>query len=268
MSYLVTPDGVRLRLSDTGDGPSTIVLVHGWKQSHRLWDETVAALSHRHRVVAYDLRGMGESDKPRARYDFDEHADDLAAVIGELDLRDVTLVGWSMGCSVSLQYLCRRGAAAIGRLVLINGPVRLTTAEDFEHAMPASMVEGVLENLAARWPTRERAFVAASIRDPHPDQVEWLLQIALQTPLHIALRTVRCQLELDHREAIRTLAVPVLAAYGRADPYYPTALAKWIATNAPRGEPVIFERSAHCIPFEEGERFRAELEAFIARHPG
>jgi non-heme chloroperoxidase len=267
MSYLVTADGVRLRLCDRGEGPSTIVLVHGWKQSHRLWDETVAALSERHRVVAYDLRGMGESDKPRARYDFDEHADDLAAVIGELGLRDVTLVGWSMGCSVSLQYLARRGAGAVGRLVLINGPLRLTTAEDFPHAMAAATVDGVLDDLAAHWPTRERAFVTASIRDPHPDQVEWLLGIALQTPLDVALRAVREQLALDHREVVRTLAVPVLAAYGRADPYYPTALADWIAANAPRGEQVIFEHSAHCIPFEEGPRFRAELEAFIARHP-
>jgi pimeloyl-ACP methyl ester carboxylesterase len=210
---------------------------------------------------------MGESDKPRARYDFNEYADDLAAVIGELELRDVTLVGWSMGCSVSLQFVSRHGAASVGRLVMINGPVRLTTAKDFTHAMPASMVTGVLDDLAAHWPTRERAFVAASIRDPDPDQIDWLLHIALQTPLHIALAAVRNQLELDHREVVRTLAVPVLAAYGSADPYYPTALAKWIATNAPRGEHVIFERSAHCIPFEEGERFRAELEAFIERHP-
>ena len=79
MSFLVTPAGMRLRLTDRGvDGGATIVLVHGWKQSHRLWDETVAALSQRHRVVAYDLRGMGESDKPRCRYDFDEHALDHA----------------------------------------------------------------------------------------------------------------------------------------------------------------------------------------------
>jgi pimeloyl-ACP methyl ester carboxylesterase len=210
---------------------------------------------------------MGESDKPRCRYDFDEHAGDLAAVISALGLRDVTLVGWSMGCSVSLQYLAQHGHEAVGRLVLINGPLRLTATADFPHAMPAEFVEGVLDDLAAHWPTRERAFVAASILDPHPDQVDWLFAIALQTPLDVALRAVREQLLLDQRESVRTLAVPVLAAYGRHDPYYPAALAGWIAANAPRGEGLIFEHSAHCIPFEEGPRFRAELESFIARHP-
>jgi non-heme chloroperoxidase len=266
VSYLVTPGGVRLRISDRGEGASTIILVHGWKQSHRLWDETTAALAERHRVVAFDLRGMGESDKPRGRYDFDEHADDLDAVIRGLELQDATLVGWSMGCTVSLRYLAR-GERAVSRLVLVNGPLRLTTTHDFPHAMPAEMVDRVLDDLAAHWPTRERAFVAASIREPHPDQVEWLFQIALQTPLDVALRVVREQAKLDQREVVRALPIPVLAAYGRYDPYYPTALAEWIATNAQRGERVIFEHSAHCIPFEEGPRFRAELESFIARHP-
>jgi len=267
VSFFATPGGVRLRISDRGEGASTIVLVHGWKQSHRLWDETVAALAARHRVVAFDLRGMGESDKPRCRYDFAEHASDLAAVLDGLALREVTLVGWSMGCSVSLEYLARHGAGAVARLVLINGPIRLTATEDFPHAMAPGTVEDVLEDLAAHWPSRERAFVAASIRAPHADQVEWLWQIALQTPLDVALAAVRRQLELDHRALVCALPVPVLAAYGRHDPYYPVALADWIATNAPRGERVIFERSAHCIPFEEGPRFRDCLEAFIARHP-
>jgi pimeloyl-ACP methyl ester carboxylesterase len=266
VSFLTTPDGVRLRISDRGAGSSTLLLVHGWKQSHRLWDETIAALAERHRVVAFDLRGMGESDKPRARYDFDEYADDLGAVISALDLDDVTLVGWSMGCTVSLQYLSR-GRGRVGRLVLINGPIRLTATEGFAHAMPEALVDGVLDDLAEHWPTRERSFVAASIHAPHPDQVEWLFRIALQTPLDVALRAVREQIKLDHRDVVGALPVPVLAAYGRHDPYYPPALAEWIAANAPVGEHVIFEHSAHCIPFEEGRRFRAELESFIARHP-
>ena len=79
MSFHTTAGGMRLRLSDRGEGPDAVVLVHGWKGSHRLWDHVVAALESRHRVVAFDLRVMGESDKPRATYDFDEHADDLEA---------------------------------------------------------------------------------------------------------------------------------------------------------------------------------------------
>src|SRR5439155_19724527 len=64
MRYLTTPDGVRLRYTDRGEGEHTIVLVHGWKGSHRMWDPAVYRLTREFRVIAFDNRGMGESDKP------------------------------------------------------------------------------------------------------------------------------------------------------------------------------------------------------------
>ena len=60
MSHLPGASGVRLRVSDRGAGPRTVVLVHGWKGSHRLWDPVTARLQDSARVVAFDLRGMGE----------------------------------------------------------------------------------------------------------------------------------------------------------------------------------------------------------------
>lgn len=264
MSYLEVPNGVRLRLSDRGHGNQTFVLVHGWKQSHRLWDTTIARLEKRHRAVAFDLRGMGESDKPRSRYDFDELASDLEFILDRLDLEDVTLVGWSMGCTVSLQHL-RHESQRIGRLVLVAGPLRLTRTADFPHALTQQELDGYLDDVAEQWPVRERAFVAGSLLKADPELVDWLLRIALQTPLDVALRVVREQAKLDMREVVERLPVPVLAAYGRHDPYWAPGLADWIAQHAPRGEHVIFEHSAHCIPLEEGERFCSVLEGFAER---
>ena len=115
MTFLTTRDGVRLRVSARGAaGGRPIVLVHGWKMSHRVFDHAILRLAPQHRVVAFDLRGMGESDKPDSRYDCDELAGDLGFVIEELGLDDVTLVGWSMGCTVALKYL-ENGGAGVGR---------------------------------------------------------------------------------------------------------------------------------------------------------
>ena len=72
---------------------------------------------------------MGESDKPNCRYDFDEHARDLGHVIRHFGLEDVTLVGWSMGCSVSLSTSRATATASAGQ-VLINGPIRLARTDD------------------------------------------------------------------------------------------------------------------------------------------
>jgi non-heme chloroperoxidase len=267
MSFMTTSGGVRLRLSDRGDGPDAIVLVHGWKGSHRLWDHVVVALEHRHRVVSFDLRGMGESDKPRARYDFDELSGDLGDVMSGLGLDDVTLVGWSMGCTVSLRYM-ERGGAGVGRLVLVNGPLRLTRADDFPHAMTQEQLDGYLEQVAAEWPVGERAFVAASLLpDTDPLVVDWVYRIALQTPLDVVLRVVREQARLDMRTAVAALAVPVLAAYSTRDPYYPMSLGEYIAGSAPDGRLAVLQGSAHCAPIEEPRAFVAALESFIADRP-
>jgi non-heme chloroperoxidase len=261
VSYLTTPDGVRLRVCDRGQGPA-IVLVHGWKMSHRIWDRTVAALEDRFRVVAFDLRGMGESDKPNGRYDFDELSDDLGHVLRALELDDVTLVGWSMGCSVSLEYL-RRDGSRVGRLVLVNGPLRLARTDDFPWTMTQAELDGYVGAIAKRWPEDEYAFTQATFVEPVPHVVDWIYSIALQTPLDVVLKTVRAQARLDHRDLLAVLELPVLAIYCTGDPYYPTELAAYVAERAPRGRALVLERSGH-FPFLEAdaERFNEAIAAF------
>jgi pimeloyl-ACP methyl ester carboxylesterase len=221
----------------------------------------IARLEPIHRVVALDLRGMGESDKPRAAYDFDELAGDLGFVLDALELPHAVLVGWSMGVTVSLRYL-EGGGSAVAGVVLVNGPLRLTRAPDFPHAMSEDQLEGYLTRLRDQWPAGEREFQAQTLLEPAPALVDWLYGIALQTPLDVALRVVREQAKLDMRAALARVHVPVLAAYARHDPYYPVSLADAIAAIAPDGRRVIFERSAHCTPIEEADRFCDVVHAF------
>lgn len=263
MSYVTVSDGTRLRLTQRGAG-APIVLIHGWKMSHRAWDKAVLALSHQFRVIAYDLRGMGESDKPDSSYDFSEHAADLADVIAALELRDVTVVGWSMGCSVVLSYLARKHSAA--RAVLLNGPVKLLASADFPYGIGASYLDDLVSRLEATWPESERAFVAETFHKPHPEHVDWFTRIAEQTPLDVVIRSLRNQQQLDLRHVVAATEVPLLAMYGRHDPYYSVGLARWIATTAKRGQQVIFEHSAHCPPVEETAKFVAALSDFICGH--
>lgn len=266
MSYLTTPDGVRLRVTDRGRGDRPIVLVHGWKMSHRVFDHAILRLSREDRVVAFDLRGMGESDKPDGRYDFDELAGDLGFVIEELGLDDVTLVGWSMGCTVSLAYL--RGAGRrVGRLVLINGPIRLARTEDdsFPWSMTEEVLEGYFSAIERDWPTKERAFTEDSLHRPHPDLVDMIFAITQQSPLDVVLKVVREQAKLDLRDSLPRIEVPVLAMYGAHDPYYPVALGEWIAAQCPKGEHVVFEDSAHFPFIEEKDRFAEVIREFSRR---
>jgi pimeloyl-ACP methyl ester carboxylesterase len=261
MSYLTKPDGVRLRYTDRGSGERTIVLVHGWKGSHRLWDPAVMRLAEDFRVIAFDNRGMGESDKPAGPYDFDVLADDLEFVLSELGAEDVTLVGWSMGCSISLQYLSRGGSRA-SRLVLINGPIVLRASDDFPFGVPSEQLDGYLDGLAARWPQAELDFVRESMKEPDGAFSRFSFDVAMQTPLEMAMRIVRAQTELDHRQILGEIDIPIFAIYGGLDPYYPEALAEWIAEQAKDGRFEIFENSAHAAHQDEADRFAAVVGAF------
>ena len=266
MSWLEVESGVRLRLSDlrpVEESREPVVLVHGWKQSHRLFDRLTCSLVRRgHRVLSYDHRGMGESDKPDGPYDFSVFAADLARVVEYVGHEELTLFGWSMGCTVSLEYL-QRSPSGVGRVVLHNGPLRLTQAPDFPHAMPPSQLGAYLTDMERSWPGSEKSFLAESLLDPTDEvMLGLLLAVSLQTPLGVALKAVRNQAQIDHRPAVRALRVPVLAAYSDKDPYYPISLAEWIAANAPRGHLAILDGSAHCAPLEEPEVLADIVSAF------
>src|SRR5689334_11079039 len=89
---------VKVHVEDTGGPGRPVVLIHGWPLSGESWSEQVPVLSGAgFRVVRYDRRGFGRSDKPSRGFDYDTLSDDLDALLTELDLRDVMLVGFSMG---------------------------------------------------------------------------------------------------------------------------------------------------------------------------
>jgi pimeloyl-ACP methyl ester carboxylesterase len=261
VSFLTTPAGVRLRYTDRGEGAHTIVLVHGWKGSHRMWDPAVYRLMRGFRVIAFDNRGMGESDKPAGPYDFGVLAADLGFVLETLGARDVTLVGWSMGCTISLEYLSH-GGGRVGRLVLMNGPLKLTQTPEFPWTMTEEQLRGYLDDLGARWPDSEEEFSRGALRDPKSAYADLYYQVALQTPLEMAMRIVDEQVKINHIPVLPSLQIPVLAAYGRYDPYYPIALAEFIAETSPKGSYVVFEESAHAPHYEEPDRFVEVISDF------
>lgn len=110
---------VDLHYTDQGSG-SPVVLIHGWPLSGRSWEKQVPALVEAgHRVVTYDRRGFGDSSQPWDGYDYDTFADDLHALLVHLDLREVTLVGFSMGGGEVVRHIARHGTDRVARVTLV-----------------------------------------------------------------------------------------------------------------------------------------------------
>jgi non-heme chloroperoxidase len=262
MTHVDLRDGTRLRGTVVGAGRD-VVLVHGWKQSHRLFDQTIHRLSKDHRVIAFDQRGTGESDKPAGSYGFDLLAADLEEILDIHDVHEATVVGWSMGCTVTLS-LMQRNPERVGRIALVNGPLRMTKTTDFTHALNHKDLDMYVDGMERAWPRDQRDFLRTSLLPKNEGIAPLLEWVAWQTPLHIALQLVRNQSEIDHRATVKNLNVPVLAVYSVHDPYWPVELGQWIADNAQHGRLQTLSGSAHCAPLEEADEFARVISEFAS----
>lgn len=111
---------IRLYYEDQGNG-DPVVLIHGWPLSSRSWEKQVPALLKAgYRVISYDRRGFGDSDRPATGYDYDTLASDLNALLEELELKGVTLVGFSMGGGEVARYIGKYGTDRLKKVVFVS----------------------------------------------------------------------------------------------------------------------------------------------------
>ncbi|CAH0238721.1 alpha/beta fold hydrolase [Stenotrophomonas lactitubi] len=145
-SIITTADGVQLYYKDWGpkNGP-VVTFSHGWPLDSDSWESQMMFLAdHGYRVVAHDRRGHGRSSQPWDGNDMDHYADDLATVINTLDLKDVTLVGFSTGGGEVARYIGRHGTGRVKKAVLISSvpPFMLKTADN-PGGVPIEVFDGI-----------------------------------------------------------------------------------------------------------------------------
>jgi non-heme chloroperoxidase len=141
-----TKDGIQIYYKDWGAGRA-VVFSHGWPLTADAWDAQMLFLSsHGYRTIAHDRRGHGRSDQPWNGNDMDTYADDLAALIERLDLKDIVLVGHSTGGGEVAHYIGRHGTSRVAKAVLIGAvpPLMLKTA-----ANPGGLPIEVFDNIRA-----------------------------------------------------------------------------------------------------------------------
>ena len=149
---------IDLYYEDLGAG-RPIILIHGWPLSGRSWEKQVPALlAAGYRVITYDRRGFGQSSQPSTGYDYNTLAEDLNKLIKKLELKDVTLVGFSMGGGEVARYLGTYGSVGIRQAVFMASvPPYLLKTGDNPQGVDKKVFDGILEALAADRP----AFLAA-----------------------------------------------------------------------------------------------------------
>jgi len=256
--------GIRMHYRDVGSG-SPIVFVPGFAATLETWSYAVLDLAGRHRCVTLDLRGHGQSDKPLSAYSYEEMCGDLGALLARLDLRDVTLAGWSMGAAIGLKYVTDHDAEGrIARLAMIGAAAPRFVRTDAEpFGIGADDAAATLEGLRRSYPEAMAGFADANFHRTDLETTKaWLLSQWLDLPPYAAVPYYRTLTGSDLREHVERVAIPVVLFHGRHDTICDAGWIRYMATRIAGARVVWFEDSAHALMFEEPDRFSAELAAF------
>ena len=262
---------VDLAYEDLGSG-KPVVLIHGWPVSHEMWENQSLALAQAGlRVVAYTRRGFGDSSKPFDGYDYDTMADDLKAVLDELDLHDVTLVGFSMGGGEVARYMSRHRGARVAKVAFISAvtPYLLKTADNpngIDKSVFAEMAAGIKKDRADFMQTFGKAFYGVGVLShPVSDGVlhhAWGL--AMKGSLKATLDCATAFSHTDFRADLATIKVPALIIHGDADATVPIkASAEQTAKLLPHAKFITYEGAPHGLFVTEKDRLSADLIQFV-----
>lgn len=256
-------DGVRHWYDVQGQGEQTLLFVHGWLMSHELWREQVAAFSRTHRVVSYDLRGFGRSDKPEGDYSLELFVDDLDHLVRTLQLERPVLVGWSMGASIGLAYAAAH-PDRLSKLVLVDGTPLLVASDDFAHAIPGAAADQLLGAIQADFAGGTRAFVELMFPEPDSGALkDWVHGITQQTTAAVALNSIGLIGGRDLRPLLDQVRIPTLVVCGDQDQVCLPSASQFMQRQIAQAEIQMFAGKGHAPFLTDVEAFNAQLRAFV-----
>jgi pimeloyl-ACP methyl ester carboxylesterase len=259
-----TPDGLTIAAQEWGNpnGPE-ILLIHGYSQSYLSWMRQVDSdLAKDFRIITYDLRGHGGSDKPLdpTRYrDSKAWGDEVQAVMDAAGLKHPVLVGWSYAGRVISDYVATHGAGQLAGIDFVDAPIKADPAlvGDNLKNQPLMASEDLATNISAT-----RAFVHGCFsKQPSADDFETMLAFNMMVPPKV--RAALTGRPLDASEVMSKLKIPVLVTHGREDRNAKIGAGEYTASVIPGAKLSIYDGVGHSPFYEDAPRFNAELAAFV-----
>jgi pimeloyl-ACP methyl ester carboxylesterase len=266
---VVGGSGVKLHVREWGKrDASAILFIHGWSQNHMCWRRQFeSALADEFRLVAFDLRGHGMSEMPmRAEYytNPQDWADDIAAIVDELELRPVILVGWSYAGFIICDYIRAFGEIAVAGINFAGAAVTLDTAAfgtligpGFLDHVPGATADDLPANIEAI-----RAFVRGCTAQPLPRE-EYESALCWNMVVPAKIRAALLTRVIDSDDVLRAFSKPVLTAHGLSDTVVLPAMGEHILKTCPTSIASWYDGACHAPFLEDAPRFNRELAGFV-----
>jgi pimeloyl-ACP methyl ester carboxylesterase len=262
---------IQIYYEDIGQG-DPVVLIHGWPLNGRSWEKQVAVLVEAgYRVISYDRRGFGMSSKPSVGYYYDNFAADLNKLLIELDLNDVTLVGFSMGTGEVARYLGNFGSERIAKACMIGViPPFLLKAGDNPTGVDLSVFDGIKQGLVNdRFAYLTQFFqnfynldrlLGSRISE---EVVRWSWIAGTQASAIALLSCVDTWLE-DFRSDVEKIDVPTLVIHGDQDRVLPIeATANLLVQKIPNSRFVVLKEGPHGLLWTHADEVNQALLSFL-----
>ncbi len=264
---------IDLYYEDHGSG-NPVILVHGWPLSGASWEKQVPMLLEAgHRVITYDRRGFGESSKPTTGYDYDTFAEDLHKLVTTLNLKDATLVGFSMGGGEVARYLGKSGNKHVSKAVFISSiPPFLLKTPDNPEGVDGSVFDGIKEGIAADRPAFLTEFLSnfynvdvlrGKLISDQAVQLSW--NIGAGASPKGTLDCVSAWLT-DFRNDLKKIDMPTLVIHGDSDRILPLSATGKRTTQFVKGSKlVVVEGGPHGLTWTHAEKVNRELLNFLGQ---
>lgn len=274
MPQVTTSDGVRLSYLERGSGPP-LVMIPGWSNAAVEFKHQLDGLSDRNRVIAIDMRGHGESEKPAHGYKIQRLAKDVWDVLRALDLTDVALAGHSMGCSIIWCYLDLFGNARLGKLVLIDQMPFMTsnplwTQQDRDEAGSGYDGKTLYDRINAVAGPDGVSITQGLVRSMFtktfpPSELAWVAEQILKMPRHHAATLFYNHSTQDWRDLIPRIDLPTLIFGARTGPVGWKSQ-EWVQRQIKGSRLEIFEEDEggnHFMFLENPAKFNRIVREFL-----
>ncbi|MEU4422304.1 alpha/beta hydrolase [Actinoplanes sp. NPDC024001] len=272
MSFLKTPDGTDIYYKDWGTG-RPVVLSHGWPLNSDSWESQQLFLAENgYRVIAHDRRGHGRSTQTWHGNEMDTYAADLAFLMDSLDLRDVTLIGFSTGGGEITRYIGTYGTARVAQAVLVSAvPPLMLQTEDNPGGLPLAVFDGIragslkdrsqLYRDFADGPffgnNRPGANVSQGMRDAF-----WLQGMAAGH--RNTYECVAAFSATDFRDDLAKFDIPTLVVHGDDDQVVPIEVGGKASAALVKGaELIVYPGAPHGITDTHKDQLNGDLLAFL-----
>ncbi len=264
----------KVHVEDTGGSGRPVVLIHGWRLSSASWKEQIPALQAAgHRVVAYDRRGFGQSDKPITGYTYGTLADDLEGVLSELDLHDVTLVGFSMGGGEVARYITKHGEERLHSVVFASAvtPYMLHTTGNPDGPLTkkqaAVMTKDLVKDQDAFYDDFTMQFFSVDgVLKVTEHQRQEAIALCHEADKKAALACMEAFGATDFRDDLANVTVPTLVIHGDGDATVPfEGSGRRTHEAIAHSELVILQDAPHGCNVSHPAAFNQALIDFLAK---